>query len=121
MTKKEIPEVGDAISMANLVDLLFDFDEEITSIGYHTKFGKLIKTVKLQCVKNGHFKYWHGSQYEKGHVRRWGKIGTKGQSKEFPAASSLDAKFDFEDIVSQKRSKGYEIVNDKQAEKHIKE
>lgn len=119
MTK---PEIGDANEVSSVVDFLFEMDFEVHESEKESghEFGRLIETTKLQMIDGTAYKYWHGSLYEKGHVRRWGKIGTKGTERPFPAGSSYEAREQYEKMIRSKLNKGYEKAERTDAEMHVR-
>lgn len=100
-----------------LIEKLFAMDKEAFEDLSHA-LGKALLTKKFQKIntEENTFKYWHATLHELGHVRKWGRIGTKGQTKEFPAESNLQAEEEFDKILRKKIREGYEEVFSKPEE-----
>jgi len=77
-----------------------------------------IKPIYFECVENGHKKFWAASIYEEVRngvhkydlVRKWGRMGTKGQQMEQEFDSQHEAETALDKLISEKSRKGYKPV-----------
>lgn len=58
-------------------------------------------------TQNGHFKFYQILVAGADVVLRWGRIGTRGQSKEIQFANPASAQFFAEDKIDAKLNRGY--------------
>jgi uncharacterized protein (TIGR02996 family) len=58
-------------------------------------------------------KFWEITLSGNSFTTRWGKIGTKGQEKTQSFSNPIEARREYEKLVSEKTKKGYELVDDK--------
>ncbi|PSF28545.1 hypothetical protein C7H19_24560, partial [Aphanothece hegewaldii CCALA 016] len=67
---------------------------------------------RLELISNQHYKFWEAELTEGSTtlITRWGRIGTRGQSKSYPFVSYAAASQQYEEKIASKRRKGYSEV-----------
>ena len=64
---------------------------------------KISRHKEFTLINDEHYKFWNITEYKNGEIKvEYGKIGTRGQSKLYPAFSK-----DFDRLVFSKLKKGY--------------
>lgn len=63
----------------------------------------------IDSSKN-HYKFWEAELSDSSTtlITRWGRIGTRGQSKHYEFASNISASWAYWEKVAEKRRKGYQ-------------
>ncbi len=69
--------------------------------------------IRLTNTSHGSNKFWHGETKGSKLTTRWGRIGADGQSKTIAFQNAGEAKAALEQLISEKRRKGYAVANQK--------